>query len=183
MTVKRDLKRRVRERQASTGESYTTALRRVEAQRPGRFPVVELIDITQEAEALGLRCNFLIFPALSERIDPRRALARLRAALVGAEDDAALEKLRAVALLGERQRWEGNTVVEEGKRFLARARAGVGGVSQSGRLLALPVESKEGLEIIVFLVWWESESSTRVPTMILTGMDGVSVDPILGMKR
>jgi hypothetical protein len=109
------------------------------------------------------------------------ALARLRAALVGVEDDPALEKLRAVALLGESPRWEGQAMVEEGKRFLARARAGIGGVSQGGRLLALPVESKEGLETILFLVW--AGQLLRPPAMILTSLDGLTVDPILGFAE
>ena len=59
MTAKRDLKRRVRERQAHTGESYMTALRHVRNRRTGEreseregegaVPVVEMIDVSEIA--------------------------------------------------------------------------------------------------------------------------------------
>jgi hypothetical protein len=51
MTDRRDLKDRVRVRQARTGESYVTALPRVLAQRPGRIPEADpLITALSGAE-------------------------------------------------------------------------------------------------------------------------------------
>jgi hypothetical protein len=53
MTVKRGLERRVRERQARTGESYMTALRHVQGQvhelveERRAITVVELVDVSE----------------------------------------------------------------------------------------------------------------------------------------
>ncbi len=67
MTAKKDLKRRVRERQAQTGESYVTARRHVVAQAPEpespKRPVIhvdEMHDITEAAAKLGWRCRVVI---------------------------------------------------------------------------------------------------------------------------
>ena len=57
MTDRRDFKRRVRARQAHTGESYMVALQHVRAQRPPRVPMIELVDLTPVGKALGLRLS------------------------------------------------------------------------------------------------------------------------------
>ena len=72
MTAKKDFKRRVRERQAKTGESYTAARAQVMAQagstdaavlestaeskaesKPSAISVVELVDASEEARSLA----------------------------------------------------------------------------------------------------------------------------------
>jgi hypothetical protein len=72
MTERRDLKGRVRDRQARTGESYVTALRQVLAQRPSRIPVIELFDLSALGARLGFTCRISAFPDLVERVDPRQ---------------------------------------------------------------------------------------------------------------
>src|SRR5512142_1555815 len=101
MTEKRDLKRRVRERQAQTGESYMTALRHVQAQRPPAFPVVELVDLTEIGAPLGFKCRIVMSPVLADQIDAAGALARLRDALLAPDREGSLELFRAVTLRGE----------------------------------------------------------------------------------
>src|SRR5687768_13164633 len=96
MTAKRDFKKRVRRRQAATGESYTAARARVLAERPGSVaepaaaaaatrpsavPVLELVDVTEAAEALGLRCRATMAMPLARQLGVTTALTRLRDAL------------------------------------------------------------------------------------------------------
>src|SRR5262245_19310635 len=71
MTKKKDLKKRVRERQARTKESYTTALAHVLSGRPAveEELVVEMIDLTAEAERLAIRCHARAWPELIARVD------------------------------------------------------------------------------------------------------------------
>src|SRR5688572_2450348 len=88
MTAKKDLKKRARDRQARTGESYVTALGHVRAQRPGTpIPVVVLVDLTAVGAAEGLSCRISMYPGLTGRVDPAAALARLRQALMATPDD------------------------------------------------------------------------------------------------
>src|SRR5215468_9164978 len=99
MTRKGDFKRRVRERKARTGESYMTARRRVLAARTGRasVDVVQLHDVTADAERLGFRCRIALFPELVERAEPASVLAALRDALVGSPGHPANARLFGVA--------------------------------------------------------------------------------------
>ena len=85
MTIRRDLKRRIRERQAQTGERYTTARAHVlgAATPPGRVPdwVIELHDVSDRAQAVGILCPVRVSSTLwraSKPID--RVLAQLRPA-------------------------------------------------------------------------------------------------------
>ncbi|HEY0987412.1 MAG TPA: hypothetical protein VGD80_10190 [Kofleriaceae bacterium] len=172
MTVKRNFKRRVRERQTRTGESYMTARRHLLASRstgaPGddgddgddgdggddggdprasRISVVELIDVSDAARRAGLVCRALMFPPLPERIAPDRVLARLHELLVATADDPATARLSQLAL--------GGTVTEPRiapmfntdtlRRFLRRARAGLGGTLDDGATLAFHVPDGDGL--------------------------------------
>src|SRR5688572_27139032 len=106
MTAKKDFKRRVRERMAKTGESYTAARAQVMATapdvqpgepadeldaaddldeqddepappdepKPKPFDVEELVDATEAAQQLGLRCEVLVSSWLAERLPPARIL-------------------------------------------------------------------------------------------------------------
>jgi hypothetical protein len=136
MTQHKDLKRRIRERMDKTGESYTAARAQVLAQRPepSLIPVVEPRHLTEEAVALGLQCKVLA----TDGFDARRAVETLRELLL-ATDDADLDVMRAAVLYGLRPkplRWS----IVDVRRFLVRARGGLGGVAPGGWLLAFVSE-------------------------------------------
>lgn len=177
MTARRDLKRRVRERQGHTGESYMTALHHVLDQRPSAVPVIEMIDLTEVADALGIRCRVRMAPALADRIDAVGALRRLQAALVATERDPAFDQMRRVVLHGESPvlRLYSRDI---GRQFIARVRAGIGGISEHGRLLALMVDGRRGPEMIVFMLWLSPVTYVPFrPSLILVTADGTLDGP------
>jgi len=98
MTRNKDFKRRVRDRQARTGESYMAAMRHVRDQAPAPtgIPVLELVELSPLAAELGLRCRVSIFPGVLEDVEPRALLTQLRDALERPD----LEVLRAALLDG-----------------------------------------------------------------------------------
>jgi hypothetical protein len=168
MTAKRDLKKRIRERAARTGESYTAARRHVVGgPRAPAVPFIEMRDLSEEAARVGLRCPVRIFPDLALRIDCAATLERIRDALRATGSDPATELMRAVALRGEQPegdhafstdpvRYPPIKLVARGPAeqplfgpFLTRVRAGIGGVSEGGRMLALAVAGRRGLEMVV----------------------------------
>ena len=157
MTDQRDLKRRVRERMTKTGESYTAARKHILDQRepPPRqllppMEVVEPIDLTEAAQRLGFKCRVKIFPTLAAAIETTEAMTRLRDALLATEDDPATWQFRASVFRGElppKYRW-GAAQLEDMRRFVERARAGIGGVSPSGTMLALQLPTDTVLCVI-----------------------------------
>jgi hypothetical protein len=172
MTDQRDLKRRVRERQARTGESYTTALRRVREQRSRAVPVVELTEISDTAGTLGFKCRVMVMRALGERIDVGDTLRQLRGALVTTRAEPASWLMRAMVLYGERPMLAPPTF-DDGLRFVRRARAGIVGFSACGRLLALPVETRRGAEPVIFHLW----TMPRWTALILGSVDALPGEP------
>jgi hypothetical protein len=148
MTAKRDLKRRVRERQTKTGESYMAALHHVRDQRPNAVPVVELVDVTEVAAALGIKCIVRVEPRLAERIDAAAVLRRLCSALLATTGDPAFELMRSVVLRGESP--QARTEFYETWQFMERVRAGIGGISEGGSLLALTVDGSRTTEMVMF---------------------------------
>jgi hypothetical protein len=151
MTSKRDLKKLVRARQARTGERYTTALQHVVDQRPA-IPVLELVDLTAEGQALGFRGRIGMLSDLAERVEGRSVLERLRAILRETADDPATGQLRAVLFQGQPPSPPSENALQlfqEGRRFLARAREGLGGVSAGGKMIAFTA----GGEMVVALLW------------------------------
>lgn len=201
MTAKRDLKRRVRERQARTGESYMTALRQVRARRsagkaatetetetatvtetetePGgeaeRVPVVEMIDITEIASTLGFRCPTMLSPTLADRVDVATVLRQLRDALVATARDPAFAILRAVIQRGEHPAHRAASG-DEVQRFMVRARAGIGGVSEHGTMLALATRGRERVEMVLFLARLMPAPYRQQPPVLLVGsLDGMLV--------
>ncbi len=183
MTQQRDLKRRVRDRQAQTGESYMTALRQVQAQKPPAFPVVELVDLTEIGAALGFKCRIVMAPNLTEEIDTTGALMRLRDVLLTRDRDGSLETFRAVVLRGERRQFRlTQGTFDDARELIQRARAGLGGVSEGGRLLAMHVDGKSGATMVLFTLWLLPDimPMMREPSLILASLDGVPAsDPIL----
>jgi hypothetical protein len=152
MTDRSDLKRRVRERQARTGESYMTALRHVRGQRAGVVPVVELLDISEVGAVLGIKCRTLVLPALAERVDVGAMLRQLHAALLATTRDPASQLMRAVVLYGQRP-FASPSGLDEGSQFLRRVRAGIGGFSETGRALSFAVAGRRGVELAMFVLW------------------------------
>lgn len=99
MTRNKDFKRRVRDRQARTGESYMAAMRHVRDQAPATgaaIPVLELVDLSPLAAELGLRCQVSVFPRLLDEVEPRALLTQLRDTL----DRPDLKIMRAALLDG-----------------------------------------------------------------------------------
>jgi hypothetical protein len=201
MTERRDLKRRVRERQARTGESYMTALRHVQEDRPGAIPTIELADLTELGAPLGFKCRLAMFPRLAERVDAAAMLVRLRDALLMTEGDRSLTLMRRVVLGGGRARMLGGTAaaLEEARRFVDRAKAGVGGVSESGRMLALQVATRPGrgaaseidagqgagasVEMVLFVLQLLPPFVPvfRDPTLVITPIGELTVDPLFAL--
>ncbi len=229
MTVKRNLKRRVRQRQARTGESYVTARRHVVAARsaptdedpdpeieaadtddteagdqtagadaghptvevaavagleadrqtadaggaatdqatevgaaeagavPGTaVPVVELIDVTDQARRVGLMCRVIMSPSLAERVDPARMLRQLRDLLVETADDPQMLLLARLGLAGHAPGLptRPTTSYEGVRRFLRRALSGLGGVSEDGSMLVFHVAGQGGIVPIQCALYW-----------------------------
>ena len=236
MTQKRDLKRRVRERQIRTGESYMTALRHVRgepadvaaAESPGgappgdapggggpsggepgghepgggepgggeppggAIPVVELVDISATAEALGLTCRAMVMPAVLERVDATALLTQLRGVLRTTASDPAFAVLRGVALLGERPSFESAAprgrphsavVPDDALQFAARVRAGVGGISNNGRSLAFAVTGGASAELVVFSLWpVPPRYNPRPPALLITTPGQLSINLRFGLE-
>ena len=147
MTDRRDFKKRVRDRQAATGENYTTAREHVLAQRShGAVPVVEMIDASEQAHLLGLRCPVLIARAVIEQLELVHVIICVRDALIACDGDPSADRLSAVVLHGEplppRRDLGGESIVGNYRRFYARARAGVGGFDARGMQLALHIDGE-----------------------------------------
>jgi hypothetical protein len=60
-------------------------------------PVVELLDVTADAERLGFRCGIALFPEVLEQCELASVLIGLRTALVGAAGDPATARMFGVA--------------------------------------------------------------------------------------
>jgi hypothetical protein len=180
MTQQKDLKRRIRERMDKTGESYTAARAQVLAQRPepGAIPVIEPRHLTEEAVALGLKCKVLA----TDGFDARRAVQTLHDLLV-ATADADLDVMRGAVLRGERPSWSVGGrpkplqwSIEEVRRFLVRARGGLGGVGPGGWLLAFVSDGVMVLAALSLMrggapcVWLRRIDATATDELALAGI-------------
>jgi hypothetical protein len=185
MTAKKDLKRRIRERQAKTHESYTTARRHVLAAAPdtdgppapdaqaisadtrfgaeaagaqaGRAIVVEeLVSLTAAAGPLGFQCRIATTSALAAHVEGNALLVRFRDILLGTTDDPSMEVMRGVALRGAPRPAvpRRKDVLEKARRFIQRARVGIGGVTDDGLMMAFPIDTPSGSVMIIANVGW-----------------------------
>lgn len=180
MTAKRDLKQRVRARQAETGESYVTALRRILAQRTDKVPVVELTDVSHEAAAHGLVCRTVMSPDLAGRIAPARVLAHLKDALRTTYDDPSLDLFRRVLLFGQSPRVEvSHQVAREGRAFVARALAGIGGVSANGSMLACVIDGE--MILVLLSLTANFVPVARPPLAMVVSLDEMPLVSVFGM--
>jgi hypothetical protein len=200
MTKKRDLKRHIRERQARTGEAYTTAREHVLAAPaepeaptepeppaelgPPTIDVVDVIDVSDQAAQLGLTCRIGMFPELAAKVDSMVVLERLRGALLATTADPAMERWRAVMLRGERPTppkhdltsWTHHLASR--RRFGARVVAGIGGVSDDGQLLALHLNGRDGVVVVIAsLSLYPRAIRARGPAVLLTVLDPTRQGP------
>jgi len=166
MTKQRDLKRMVRERQARTGESYVTALRHIRGEPRATIPVVEFIDLSEIAAALGIKCRVMTHAAVAERIDVSAMLVQLRTLLVATARDRDLDLMRSVVVHGERPliRHPG---VAEGRTFMTRFRAGLGGICETGSMLSFAVAGRQAAELLVFLLMPRPATYIRWPPALI----------------
>jgi len=186
MTAKRDLKKRVRDRQAKTGESYTAARRHVVAGAAGAkvsepIAVDALVDISATAAKVGLRCQVLITEALADAFDPERILLELRLVLLTTVRDPTTDLMRAVALHGD------NTAAPLGLardprqvQFLARLRAGANSISTDGRAVGFHID---GVAIVCSL--WRRQPTivvTRLEDMALLTLSGLGTGTVADLK-
>ena len=184
MTAKRDLKRRVRERQARTGESYTAArahvIREAEptpVEKASAIQVDEMLELDADAARLGIKCPVMMSGSLARRVDPVRVLERVRDALLATLDDPAMEILRAVVLRGERpaaERVRDARWFDELRRFAARAHAGIGGITDRGHMLALHVDG-----VMVIGTVWSWRTNQVVTRLALSPVDAIELPYVL----
>jgi hypothetical protein len=184
MTAKKDLKRRVRERQAETGETYVTARRHVVARaardgeapdRPRGIVVEEMLDLEAEGARLGLQCPIMMTASLAARVDPVAVLERVRDVLRATDKDAATRVLRAAVLRGERASLPVRTPrawMEEARRFITRVRAGLGGLSEWGTLMAVHLDGMRGPVVVIAHVGWRKSTTPRL--MLSAADEGLS---------
>jgi hypothetical protein len=176
MTDRRDLKRRVRERQARTGESYMAALHHIRGEREAPIPVVDLIDLSEIAAALGLKCRAMVLPALAARVDVAAMLRQLHATLVAELRDPGARLMRSVVLHGMRPFPSGPTI-DEGIEFMRRMRAGITGFSDGGWMLSLAVAGRSVRELVTCFLWMTLVHYVEVPpTLIITTPGGMFGD-------
>jgi len=183
MTERRDLKRRVRARQVRTGESYMTALRHVQGERPGAIPTVELVDLTELGAPLGFKCRVVIFPKIVAEIDAAAMLEQLRDALLATEGDRAFSLMRAVVLRGEQVRIPMTpAAIDDALRFVRRVKAGIGGASDGGHMLALQAPGRAGAapQMLLFTLQLTPYLTyvSRTPTLVISSLDGLGVHPL-----
>jgi hypothetical protein len=193
MTAKRDLKKRVRDRQAKTGESYTAARRHVvaavqdaeagsEDTDPGQtssrsddgtpIPVDSFADVTAMATALGLRCKILMSETLAKTLDVTRVLTALREVLLATLRDPAMDKLRALGLHGQVDpRGFERARDPRQAQFVAGVRAGLGGVSPDGRALGFHVGG-----VPIMCTVWRGQ-----PTLVVSALEDVLVHTLSGL--
>jgi hypothetical protein len=142
MTRKKHLKELVRTRQEKTGESYTTALAQV--RRPSPLPVEEQVDVTRLATGAGLACAAFATRSLHAEFPADAQLApvfsRLRQMVEACRDEPGGRALHGVLLEGRSMPIRsGAAEANEGRRFARAVKAGVRGISASGRSAVLDV--------------------------------------------
>ncbi|TMQ09620.1 MAG: FHA domain-containing protein [Deltaproteobacteria bacterium] len=123
----------------------SSGVARVSYSASNAVPVLELLDVSDEASRLGFQCRVALMPPLAQRVEPLSVLTALRKALTGTAGDPATAVLSGVALSG---RAVGRVTpvrdFEAVRPFLRRAVAGIGGTSDDGGMLALQVAGHDG---------------------------------------
>jgi hypothetical protein len=130
---------------------------------------VELDDLTEIAKSFGLTCRVVMYPSLAE-LDPREVLAALCLLLGKTREDRAFDMFRDVLIAGERPRIRFHYHVEETLQFAHRLRAGIGGISNGGHLLAMHIDGKTRRnQLVLFLLQLTPDfvATLREPTLII----------------
>jgi hypothetical protein len=114
-------------------------------------PVVELQDVSEGAARFGFRCRVAMFPSLIERAEPASVFSHLREVLVGTVGDPSTALLYSVAFLGQRPPRPRRTDrgVAALRQFLQRVRAGLGGTTDDGSMVAFHVAGRDGLVLVL----------------------------------
>lgn len=130
-------------------------------------PVVELIDVTDQARRVGLMCRVTMFPSLAERVDPARVLRQLRDLLVETADDPQMLLLAQLGLAGHAPSLptRPTTSFEGVRTFLRRALSGLGGVSEDGSMFAFHVAGQGGIVPVQCALYWHG------PGLMLSAID------------
>jgi hypothetical protein len=179
MTSKKDLKKRVHERQAKTGERYTTALAHVLAQRPEApsSKTLEFHDVSEWARLEEFRCRAAVSGFLwdldasdagarPERF--RRLFARLRSLLVSLRGEMGADSFSRQLFQAEPWEKTPNAIHElfEARRFTEQVRSGVRGVSRNGRLVAFDVPDDDGAHVtLIGVLQGAPRGSEREPLL------------------
>ncbi|PTL78805.1 hypothetical protein [Vitiosangium sp. GDMCC 1.1324] len=183
MTVKKDLKKRIRERQEKTGESYTTARMHVLNQGPSETPEVRpvvLREVTPLAEAMGLKGKAFLSSHFPGQLT-RPALERLREVLLATQGEPATRRMRAVLLRGEPDTLELVSLAlelwGETRVFTRDLRLGMRGPSRSGRTLSFELQA-DGKHVTVVATLVPSLKGTP-RLMLSTGEDYLRAEQVL----
>jgi hypothetical protein len=153
-----------------TGESYMAALRQVLANKPEpAIETIEMIDGGEIADELDIRCRVSVHPALAGLTT--RALEHLVRVLRASPDDSKLELMQRAVLGGEHVEVDLQYSLSDGLEFLRRARAGLGGISAGGTMLAAHIDNR----MVLFTLWVMPKANpcSRAPTLIVTLPDGM----------
>jgi hypothetical protein len=139
---------------------------------PGTVSVIELLDVSDDASRLGLRCRVMMFPSLAERAEPASVLTRLRAVLAGTIGDPSTALLCSVALDGQRPALPRRTERDLAslRQFIRRAHAGLGGTTEDGTMLVFHVAGRDGIVAVLCML------SHRDRSLMLTVITGTEPD-------
>jgi hypothetical protein len=174
VTDRRDFKRRVRARQAQTGESYTEAHKQVTAARPRAMSVVDLRDISDAAARMGFECAVTAQDELLARVPAETLLRRLHSVLVAVDGDDETAVMRRLAFHGETPSLGGVMASTAALRaFYARAKAGMGGSFGGGRLIVL-----YDAVPIIYVAWPQPPMAVapRAPRIAIMTLDGFRLE-------
>ena len=118
---------------------------RVSYSASNAVPVLELLDVSDEASRLGFLCRVALMPPLAQRVEPLSVLTALHKALTGTAGDPSTAVLSGMALSGQAVgRVTPVRDFEAVRPFLRRAIAGIAGTSDDGGMLALQVAGHDG---------------------------------------
>ena len=142
---------------------------------PDAIRVVELHDVTPTAKDLGFACSVSIAQPLLDEVAPEPALRRLHEVVLTTTNDPSMELFRAV-MRGERPAKPHSPPVSQDAvtRFTSHVRAGVGGVSEGGTMVAFHVEGSRGPVMMVCQLGFGIVRPGQSPSITLTTADAAS---------
>lgn len=147
----------------------------------GAVPVIELVDVSEEARRCNILCRVSVFPSLLARVEAAVVLTQLRNLLVAMAEDPQMAVFSQLALTGRGPKSPPRLIMPTNfdavQRFVRRARAGLGGVSDDGLTLAFHVAGPDGLIAIQCSLHWPLRmEQAAAPSFVLLGIDDMIVD-------